>query len=198
MLPGDGGGRLLWGGRSTPLGAYGPGEQRDEAAVQLEPGDRLLLYSDGLVERRDRGLDEGPDLLVRTAAELGPQPVEELVRGLTEAVLRHDRGRDDLCVLLLSWAGPPFERRLGACRACRPRATSSPAGCSSTGSTRRAARTSCSARAVRRTGAAPGSCWYRSDVAPGTRAVLSGTIRGAAGRSRPTRRTRRGQTQEAR
>ena len=114
LLPAAGGGRLLWGGRSTPLGAYGPGEHRAQASVQLEPGDRLLLYTDGLVERRDRGLDEGLDLLVRTAAALGPQPVDELVRGLTEAMLHDESGRDDVCVLLLQWAGPPFERRVNA------------------------------------------------------------------------------------
>ncbi len=35
--------------------------------MTLEPGDILLLYSDGLVERRDRSLDEGLRLLASAA-----------------------------------------------------------------------------------------------------------------------------------
>src|SRR5258707_15622671 len=36
----------------------------DAERLMLRPGDLLLLYSDGLVERRDRSIDEGVERLV--------------------------------------------------------------------------------------------------------------------------------------
>jgi anti-sigma regulatory factor (Ser/Thr protein kinase) len=112
LLPAQGGGRLLWGGRSTPLGAYGHGDERGEAQVQLLAGDRLLLYTDGLVERRDRPLDDGFHALVVAATTARTEPLGNAVRNLTRDMLRDEQGRDDVCVLLLSWSGPVFARRL--------------------------------------------------------------------------------------
>ena len=111
LVPASGESRLLWGGRSTPLGAYVQ-EPRAEGVVQLEPFDRLLLYTDGLVERRGRELDEGLDALTRTAAELRSAPLPEAVLQVTETLLSDEQGRDDVCVLLLSWSGGHFEREL--------------------------------------------------------------------------------------
>src|SRR5215510_12552 len=48
------------------LGAGRGGYQ--EASLFLEPGDLLLLYSDGLIERRDRSLEEGLATLTGAAA----------------------------------------------------------------------------------------------------------------------------------
>ncbi len=45
------------GGLSTPVGLAGPGGA--EASIDVPPGAVLVLYTDGLVERRDRGLREG-------------------------------------------------------------------------------------------------------------------------------------------
>jgi serine phosphatase RsbU (regulator of sigma subunit) len=107
LLPGDsrtGSGELLWGGRSTPLGTYGQGA-RGEAVLRLAAGDRLLLYTDGLVERRDRPLDDGLTALVHAATGTGAAPLADAVRTVTDELLRDEQGRDDVCVLLLAWAG---------------------------------------------------------------------------------------------
>ena len=85
LLPTTGAGQLVWGGRSTPVGTYGQGE-REEAELRLGDGDRLLLYTDGLVERRDRALDDGLAALAATVAATGGQPLARAV-----AI---DRGRD--------------------------------------------------------------------------------------------------------
>jgi hypothetical protein len=46
-------------GLSAPLGVELPAGSRAESAAQLDPGATLLLYTDGLIERRARPLDEG-------------------------------------------------------------------------------------------------------------------------------------------
>ncbi len=89
----------------TPLGVSSP---RQESTMQLAAGDLLLLYSDGLVEARDRPVGEGVDALVRIAE--GPDLRENSADGATGAVLaRMLDGRDaddDATLLALRWRGP--------------------------------------------------------------------------------------------
>jgi serine phosphatase RsbU (regulator of sigma subunit) len=67
------------------------------ATVQLEPGDLLLLYSDGLVERRDRAIDEGLEILLE-AVRQSTDP--DLVIGTALAALGSD-AEDDTCLVAL-------------------------------------------------------------------------------------------------
>jgi serine phosphatase RsbU (regulator of sigma subunit) len=80
-------------------------------SVQLQPGDSLLLFTDGVVEARDPAGDEFgearlSDLLEREAA--AQRPPEETLRRLVRAVLHHQGGplRDDATLVLLHWDGP--------------------------------------------------------------------------------------------
>ena len=88
--------------------------QRDDRIVEtsLEGGDRLLLYSDGVIEARSQagkffGLDRLVDLLIRE--ESGGQAPPETLRRLILAVLEHQQGelQDDATLLLLEWGGNP-------------------------------------------------------------------------------------------
>ena len=114
LLPADGEPRLLWDGRSTPLGAFLRPSTRPEAQVRLSPGDRVVLYTDGLVERRARPIDHGLQRLVSTAATLASASTADVVQQLTEVMLDDEHGRDDVCVLLLCWYGEHFDRELPA------------------------------------------------------------------------------------
>ncbi len=81
-----------------PLGS-GPFTLRDERA-ELATGARLALYTDGLVERRDRGLDAGIDALAgRLEAEDGP--LDEALPQIIETLVA-DGTEDDVALLLAS------------------------------------------------------------------------------------------------
>ncbi|MCM3662488.1 SpoIIE family protein phosphatase [Georgenia satyanarayanai] len=105
LLERDGTPRLVWDGRSTPLGLNVPGSERPEASVDLAPGDRLLLYTDGLVERRDRPLPTRLDELVAVGAQSRTLEPGAAVRTVTERMLPPGEGHDDVCLLLLTWRG---------------------------------------------------------------------------------------------
>lgn len=67
-----------------------PSAHRLDHEVLLAPGDLLLLYTDGLVERREAGIDEGLAWLVETVrAHAGTGP-EELCAVLLEQAHTHD------------------------------------------------------------------------------------------------------------
>ncbi|KQS58498.1 hypothetical protein ASG36_10565 [Geodermatophilus sp. Leaf369] len=58
VVDGDAAPRLLLDAQALPLAVL-PDRVRPEAETTLAPGASLLLYTDGLVERRDEALDEG-------------------------------------------------------------------------------------------------------------------------------------------
>jgi hypothetical protein len=75
---------------------------------KLEPGDRLLLYTDGVTEGRASdgtpfGLRRLADFIIRHSSTDLPAP--EIMRRLNHAILDYQRGRlrDDATVVLIEW-----------------------------------------------------------------------------------------------
>ncbi|MFE7773698.1 SpoIIE family protein phosphatase [Streptomyces sp. NPDC057445] len=76
LLVRDGRASFLEPPRNILLGAMSSAEYSEEVTA-LEPGDSLMLYTDGLVERRHTGLDESLAGLRRAAERLGPGGLDE-------------------------------------------------------------------------------------------------------------------------
>lgn len=96
-----------------PLGMGAFGRVDGEIVeVDLEPGDAVLLYTDGVVEAQVPdgdffGEDRLRDLLAREHA--GGQSPQEVIRRLVRTTMEHtaDSGlRDDASMLYVHWAGP--------------------------------------------------------------------------------------------
>ncbi|HSE07742.1 MAG TPA: PP2C family protein-serine/threonine phosphatase [Nocardioidaceae bacterium] len=91
-----------------PLGL---GDRYDALSVPWAPGDRVLLYTDGLSEARDA---DGEFLPLHTLApQLSSGPVEEALDNVLDTVRRHvPHGdlNDDLAVILLENAASDQER----------------------------------------------------------------------------------------
>jgi PAS domain S-box-containing protein len=85
----------------TPLGWPSP---RQQHPFRLPPGGTAVLYSDGLVENRIRGLDSGLNELVTVAARARSGVVghpERLLSYLVDAMLAGHKQDDDVTVLVL-------------------------------------------------------------------------------------------------
>ena len=103
LLKADGTQELLQ-SQGFPLAMF-PGGDYGQGSVRMEPGDLLFLYTDGITEATDPdGMEFDIEVIGRTLRELGPVPLEELHRGLNEALLRHTRGAplaDDQTIVLV-------------------------------------------------------------------------------------------------
>jgi PAS domain S-box-containing protein len=88
---------------APPIGAD-PLSRYTTTSVQLEPGAVLLLYTDGLVERRGEPLDVGLTRIVE-AASSSPTPLDETCAHFVDVLLGDARPADDVAVLALRFAG---------------------------------------------------------------------------------------------
>ena len=90
----------------------------------LGPGDAVLLYTDGLVERRDDGIDSRLEQL-RAAVAAAPDELAAALEHLTATLVGDDALRqDDVALLALRVAPTPDTPFTAADRARAP--TSSP------------------------------------------------------------------------
>jgi len=87
-------------GASPLIGALAPGmARRGEAAEALAPGSLLLLYTDGLVQTRDHGIDQGIDRLCAALGALDPSAgPEQVCDALTDELVGPDQD-DDVALL---------------------------------------------------------------------------------------------------
>ncbi|HET7743348.1 MAG TPA: SpoIIE family protein phosphatase [Gaiellaceae bacterium] len=111
----DGRVELLEEGRGLPLGT-GAESSYPQAVLEVPDGTILLLYTDGLVERRDRTIDDGLDALV-SAVETGPKDPDGLIEHVLERLVGDGERGDDIALLavrFLAVAPKPLHLRVPA------------------------------------------------------------------------------------
>jgi hypothetical protein len=100
--------KTLTGEVTPPLGIGGGVVVSEE---MLEPADRVLFFTDGVVEARSAegeffGVERLVDMVSRTSAAATPAP--ETMRRLLHAILDHQEGalQDDATIVVVEWLGP--------------------------------------------------------------------------------------------
>ncbi len=94
---------------SDPMLGISPSLERVERVTEMPYGSTLLLYTDGLVERRGESLTEGLRRLCNALAEHGSHDVETLADALLRA-MTPQASDDDIALLVLrpqAVPGPP-------------------------------------------------------------------------------------------
>jgi anti-anti-sigma factor len=100
-------------GAGTVLGV--PGRRPyTEGTAEIEPGDVLLLYTDGLVERRSESLDEGLGRLAAAVRRHGAEAPDRLASLLLHEILADTDQPDDVALIAARLVPPPLELRLPA------------------------------------------------------------------------------------
>lgn len=102
----DGSIRLLEDGRSLPL-AVRPGTSRPEAECVIPADATLLLYTDGLVERRRRPIDEGIDRAGEAVQAGRDTGLDDLADDVMARLVPAGGYDDDVALLLYRRFAPP-------------------------------------------------------------------------------------------
>jgi serine phosphatase RsbU (regulator of sigma subunit) len=80
-----------------------PAQPRTDHGTVLAPGSTVLLYTDGLVERRDRDIDAGTAELIDVLTECAGLPLDALCDRVLERMFLPD-AEDDVAVLAVRLA----------------------------------------------------------------------------------------------
>ncbi|MDX3660096.1 SpoIIE family protein phosphatase [Streptomyces sp. ID05-26A] len=112
VVVGDDGARLLAAETGPVLGAGGPAPPSQHTAA-FPPGTSVVLYTDGLVERRDEVLDEGLRRLAAAADGTAGFDPASLARRIIDTMLTDDQA-DDVALVVARHLPPPLRLRLPA------------------------------------------------------------------------------------
>jgi PAS domain S-box-containing protein len=106
--------RLLEQARSLPLAMLPAGWQRSQATATLSPGATLMLYTDGLVERRNQPLDKGIDAAAVTMAERARGHPDDVADHVMAAMTPAAGYEDDVAILIYRHPPAPLTVRVAA------------------------------------------------------------------------------------
>ncbi|MEU6744962.1 SpoIIE family protein phosphatase [Spirillospora sp. NPDC046719] len=101
----DGTTRLLEGGRSVPI-AVSLGGARSDAETTIPARATVLLYTDGLVERRRRSLTEGIERAGRAVQDFREHGIDDLASRIMARLAPPDGYDDDVALMLYRHPAP--------------------------------------------------------------------------------------------
>lgn len=116
VVAADGGTRYLRDGRRSPVGARSAVGQAPAGHSTLPPGSLLLLYTDGLIERRNESLDAGFDRLA-AAAGCARLPAGAACAALVDRLAGRPGYADDVAMIAVRPAGTTPSSHVDALRA---------------------------------------------------------------------------------
>lgn len=88
-----------------------PDRPHSQQELLLEPGSSLVLYTDGLIERRGEDIDCGIERLRALVAELGALDLDALCDQLLTRMLPAEGAEDDVALLVVRLPGDPTNGR---------------------------------------------------------------------------------------
>ena len=100
-------------GSGTVLGVPGRAPFT-EGTAPIEPGAVLVLYTDGLVERRNASIDTGLDLLAEAVRRHGAESPEDLATLLLHEILADSDQPDDVALIAARLLPAPLQNRMPA------------------------------------------------------------------------------------
>ena len=106
--------QLLDQAQSLPLGVLPAGWRRSEATATLPAGATLMLYTDGLVERRDQPLDKGIDTVAVTVANHAGEHPDDVADYVMSAMAPAAGYDDDVAVLIYRHPPAPLTVQVSA------------------------------------------------------------------------------------
>jgi phosphoserine phosphatase RsbU/P len=104
LLLGENGRRHLLNGQGMALGVL-PDITVQQNRIQVQPGDTILFYTDGVTEAMNEDYDEfGLERLEITAVQHRKQPAQEILNAITQAIRDHAGGTpqfDDITLVVM-------------------------------------------------------------------------------------------------
>jgi GAF domain-containing protein len=105
VVRGDGSATFCPMQRSLLIAAGLSGTPRPRDELVLDRGDSLVMYSDGLIERRGEVITDGMERLAATATDIARAGWPDRPAAMFASMLSADERTDDLVVLCLNYAG---------------------------------------------------------------------------------------------